>query len=148
MRWTEKEAIERGFWKDEKGEWHSKSKSASVGWDLFRQASSDSSVSVPVDKSNVIKQSKKQVSRKKRTEVGKPKDDRRFEIAITSYSRFHTDPDNLGGAKYAIDELVRAGLLPGDSSRHISQVSKRVEIVKTEEEERTEIVVICLPEKQ
>lgn len=73
-------------------------------------------------------------------EVAWPVGGCKFKIYVTSYTRFHTDPDNIF-PKYFIDELVRAGILPDDSSRYISSIEKEVIIVKEKNEERTKLVV-------
>ncbi len=58
----------------------------------------------------------------------------RYRIVVVARRCRAIDPDNVI-AKWAIDELVDAGVLPDDSSRWVVAVEKRVEVVRAGEEE-------------
>lgn len=57
---------------------------------------------------------------------------------MIAYCLRHTDPDNLL-PKYYIDEIVKAGYIPDDSSKYIDSIEKRV--VKIEKGEQTRTVI-------
>lgn len=63
----------------------------------------------------------------------------RITVRITSFRRRLLDPDNLvGGAKYLVDGLRYAGLIPGDRPDQIELQVRQVK-VSNETEEKTEI---------
>ena len=62
-----------------------------------------------------------------------------FTIIVDSYRKRYMDPDNLC-PKWYIDEIVKAGIIPDDSSRYVKEVKKRVHVVKDEEFTRITIV--------
>ena len=64
-------------------------------------------------------------------------------LHIHSYRKRLTDPDGVS-AKAVIDGIVKAGLLPDDSTEYIAQVSYGQEKAT---EEKTIITVTFLPEK-
>lgn len=64
-------------------------------------------------------------------------------LIVTAYCRRHTDPDNLC-PKWYIDELVRAGIILDDSSRHVAWIAKSVVKIGKAEEEKTVIEVVKL----
>jgi len=153
IRWTEEEAISKGFRKDANGWWAKpepkngqKVFPSSFGGRL-RNPHIDNSDEVSIDKRNVRDESGGEAKSEEGVKVVSKGCGRKFEITVTSFSRFHSDPDNLF-PKYFIDELVRASLLDGDSSRNISWIKKQVVKVKSEEEERTEIVVNVVKENK
>jgi len=150
IRWTEEEAINYGFRKDSQGWWEAPKKRelrSSIGEGGLRRVNSSSSDEMSIDKRDASDGPSAKVGGKEEIKVASKDYGRKFEITVTSFSRFHCDPDNLC-PKYFIDELVRAGLLEGDSSRHISWIKKQVVKVKNEEEERTEIVVNVVKENK
>lgn len=65
----------------------------------------------------------------------------RFVLAVTSYRTRDMDPDNLV-PKWYIDELVKAEIIPDDSSKYIEGIFKSV--VPGAEEEYTTIKVYKL----
>lgn len=72
---------------------------------------------------------------------GEKGDSPRFAVLVISCRRKLLDPDNLvGGAKYFIDGLRYAGIIPEDRPEDID-LAVRQQKVKTKIEERTEIVV-------
>lgn len=75
------------------------------------------------------------------TAPGKEEHPHRIAVCITSFRRRLLDPDNLiGGAKYFVDGLRYAGLIPGDNPEQITLEVSQVK-VKTKHEERTEIEI-------
>lgn len=63
-----------------------------------------------------------------------------YRIVIIARRLRDLDPDNIT-VKAEIDELVKAGILPGDSSKHVEAIEKRVERVRTMAEEETIIEI-------
>lgn len=57
-----------------------------------------------------------------------------YRIVVIAKKKREADPDNIW-PKWIIDELVRSSLLPGDSSKHIEAIEKRVEKTKPGEKE-------------
>ncbi len=86
------------------------------------------------DPSNGIKAKAKGKKRVKAESKGK------YRIVVTARRVRAIDPDNVF-CKFAIDELVRAGVLPDDSSKFIEEITKKVEKVKSSSDEATIIEV-------
>jgi len=66
--------------------------------------------------------------------------DTRVNIHVISYRKAKHDPDGVS-SKAAIDGLVHAGILRNDSTDEVKKVSQESFLVKTYEEERTEIQI-------
>ena len=123
IRWTEEEAIARGFKKDKNG-----------NWSLLR---SPDPRQVPKPKPSPSKLVKKaDGDKEKRKDKGEKGNSDCFVIEVISRRCRHCDPDNLC-PKWYIDELVRAKVIPDDSSKYIIRFVKKVRLVKTKEEEQT-----------
>lgn len=93
---------------------------------------------VSESKQSVFVQTKRGDGTKKRAKRVSAKGNQ-FTIIVDSYRRRHMDPDNLC-PKWYIDEIVKAGIIPDDSSRYIREVKKRVHKVK--DEEYTKVTII------
>jgi hypothetical protein len=65
---------------------------------------------------------------------------------VHSFRIRNCDPDGLA-AKYFIDSIVTAGVLPDDNLKHIQEVRYRQTKVKSKEEEMTVIELWQLDEK-
>lgn len=63
-----------------------------------------------------------------------------YKIIATQKKFRNADTDNVC-PKYEIDELVRAGYLPDDSSKYVVSTETRIEFVETEGEEETIIEI-------
>lgn len=59
-------------------------------------------------------------------------------IRTTSFRKRDADPDNVC-AKAMIDMIVQSGIIPDDSSKHVSEAQQRVRKTKGEEFTRIEI---------
>ncbi len=66
--------------------------------------------------------------------------DTRVNITITSYRKRIHDPDGVS-AKAVLDGIVRAGLLPDDSTKEVYQITFRSIICKKDEPEKTVIEI-------
>lgn len=62
--------------------------------------------------------------------------DTRINITVTSYRYAKHDPDGIS-AKAVLDGIVRAGLLPDDSTKEIKSVKFESVIIKKTEDEKT-----------
>lgn len=96
---------------------------------------------MPQSKPSVQPEQKRHDETQKRDEKDSKRRDQ-FSIVVTSFRKRHMDPDNLC-PKWYIDELVRAKIIPDDSSRYIKEIKKQV--VKTKGEEYTTIKIIKWP---
>lgn len=130
LRWTEEEAKRAGFRKTAKGDW------------IYERQ-----VTVRVNNPSPLPQSERNIRRetKRPTKAKAPvqadsKGTNSFTLEVISYSHRHRDPDNLC-PKWYIDEMVRAGILPDDSSRFIRAITKSVVKITKEENEKTIIRV-------
>jgi len=147
IRWTEEEAIEHGFRKDKKGNWYLP-QAVKPG----PKSSPNNSRSLPQPKpsirnetkrSNAPKKTRKKSSQKRLKRASERDYSRfkcdcpRFKIYVKSYRKRHLDPDNLC-PKWYIDEIVKAGYLPDDSSKYVESIEKSVE---KDSDERTVITV-------
>jgi hypothetical protein len=117
MRWTKEEALIYGFKQKANGEWYLPGISHSG--------------QVPKPKSSVCQKPEKPITPQKTRKI-KSEKGYKFDVRIVSYRKRHLDPDNLC-PKWYIDEIVRAGLIPDDSSRYIRFVIKQVVVGKGEE---------------
>ena len=70
------------------------------------------------------------------------KTDSRVSITVVSFRKRKHDPDGVS-VKAFLDGLVRAGILPDDSTNEIKSIT--FESVITNEEEKTEIYINNLP---
>lgn len=91
-----------------------------------------------VIKRNTLNESQGQAQKKETRQMGRMG---MYTILITSYRKRDMDPDNLYPKNY-IDQLVEAKIIPDDSSKHISEIIKRVRKVKSEKDERTVIEIL------
>lgn len=130
LRWTEEEAKRAGFRKTTKGDW------------IYERQ-----VTVRVNHPSSLPQSKcdlrgeaKRPAKAKKAPQADSKGTNSFTLEVISYSHRHRDPDNLC-PKWYVDELVRAGILPDDSSRFIRAITKSVVKITKEETEKTIIRV-------
>lgn len=154
IRFTEEEAKAYGFIKVN-GDW--------VRGDKKTSRPNPHSTTLPITKSDSSIVAKEQNERKERTKTRSKKShriindrtnhndkesvsDRIYKINVISYRVRLCDPDNLV-PKYYIDEMVRAGIIPDDSSKYIQSIEKKVIKVKKTEEEKTVIEVWQLFEK-
>ena len=64
----------------------------------------------------------------------------RVDIEFHSYRARLCDPDGVC-AKYAIDALVRSGIISDDSAKEVNEVRYRQTKVKNHSEEKTEITI-------
>jgi hypothetical protein len=111
----------------------------------WRQKPKAAAVSTP-DDSGAVPKPKRCVRRKtqgpdgvEKSRKGKGGTGVKFRIVVTSYRNRHCDPDNLC-PKYYIDEIERAGLIPDDSSEYITEVVKRVRVIKGEPKTVIEVI--------
>lgn len=131
MRLTEEQAKQLGLVKDQLGNWQDGNKKL--------RANLQSGDSRPMSKleSDICKQPKKKNERK---EEIKNASGAKYKIIVIARKIRGVDPDNLC-PKYFIDEIVKAGIIPDDSSKYVESIEKRVEKVKTKEEEKTIIEI-------
>lgn len=82
------------------------------------------------------------ITRKESLDINKGKKEgpRRIKVRVTRCSRRLLDVDNLGGAKYVIDQLRYCGFIPNDSPKDIKLTLDQKE-VKTKKEEGTLIEI-------
>ncbi len=66
--------------------------------------------------------------------------DTRVDITVTSYRKRIHDPDGIS-VKASLDGIVRAGLLPDDSTKEVRQVTFKSIICKKDEAEKTVIEI-------
>jgi hypothetical protein len=71
---------------------------------------------------------------------GKEEGPKRIAVCITGFRRRLLDADNFAGAKYLIDGLRYANVIPGDRPDQIELTFRQVK-VKTKPEERTQIEI-------
>jgi len=135
IRWTEEEAIEYGFKKDENGGWVSPNATKVKAGPKSRDSGQ-----VSQSKRGVLKQVTGKDASKEGVQGGGEESPQRFIVSITSYRRRHLDPDNLC-PKWYIDEIVRAGYIPDDSSKFIVRVEKQVVKIEAPERQRTVIQI-------
>jgi hypothetical protein len=147
IRFTEEEAKRLGFKQDSKGDWHNESSIKKAECRVAKNISVRDSGKVPTAQqrhgNDGSREGKAKKSSKKtrllslggENDVGK-----RYRIRVTSYRVADADPDNIV-TKWYIDELVKAKIIPGDSSKYVDCVSKWVSPVATPEEERTLVEV-------
>lgn len=135
MRWTEQEAKSVGFVQDKNGEWHlPKQKKPETFVDNSRE--------VPLAEHRFRKSPERCAEEEKgRKEEGERLHRRadikgRVYFRVVAYCARISDPDNLC-PKWYIDEIVKAGLLPDDSSVYVAGILKEVVKVKKKSEERT-----------
>ena len=81
------------------------------------------------------RKSKSRLSLCRENETGK-----RWRIRVTNFRVADFDSDNLY-PKHYIDELVKRGVIPDDSSKYVDCTSKWIVPVTTKEEERTLVEV-------
>lgn len=157
IRWTEEEAKQRGYKQDDKGDWHSPKASRTSPLkeakkveaqlcdainlrlrDSGQSALSKSSQGDDSKGKNGTSQKRTQKSRKslsRENDAGK-----RYRIRVTSFRLRDFDPDNIY-SKWYVDQLVKAKIIPDDSSKYVDCVTKWVIPVATAEEERTLVEV-------
>lgn len=92
---------------------------------------------MPGTKSNSSRKPKKKVEVKGR---GKAESQSSYRVVVVAKRKREIDPDNVF-PKWAIDELVKAGYLEDDSSKFIASIEKRVELVRSADEEETIIEI-------
>jgi len=66
--------------------------------------------------------------------------DSRVNIRVTSFRRFKHDPEGIS-IKACLDGIVRAGILPDDSTSEINEVTFKSIIIKKDEKEKTIIEI-------
>lgn len=131
MRITEERARQLGLVCDQLGNWHDGNKRIQANLQTGNPRP------LPKPESNIRNESKKKNDNKKETKRASRET---YKIIVIARKIRGVDPDNLA-PKYFIDEIVRAGIIPDDSSKYIESIEKRVEKVKTKEEEKTIIEI-------
>lgn len=132
IRWTEAEAREHGFRQDSDGEWYHPDRHSSSGR-ISSPRRSHHPRAVSESKPNVHGAAPAAIKTAKRTEDESKDGD--YRIFVVAYRRRHVDPDNLC-PKWYIDELVKANILPDDSSKYIESITKKVVVSRGQEETR------------
>src|SRR5690606_35469426 len=133
IRWTEEEARAYGLVQNAKGEWQQKGSRSGGNASLPRRDSRE----VPAPQ---------QTEEREAPRAAENPDGRegcgegRYRIDVEVHRLRKIDPDNLC-PKWFIDELVRHGVLPDDSSDYIAAIEKRVVRVKRKEDEKTVIEI-------
>lgn len=147
FRLSEEEAIELGLRKDKNGDWHSNNDRRRAGDRSRREVGASVRHDPPPRVSDLERNPRREdpapVSDSKVYESsGKACD--RFRIIVTVYCSRKEDSDNVY-PKHFIDLLIRAGIMPDDSSKWVASTEKKIEQVQTKEEERTiiEIYKLC-----
>lgn len=134
MRWTEEEAEQAGLKKDDNGNWHyPKPAEAS-------KTNSKNSDSGKMSKREPIEDRDVQGLSEDGEEAQKDGSGGGFQIFITSFRHRDFDPDNLY-PKWYIDQIVKGGIIPDDSSKYVDFVGKRVVVIPTDKPECTLIDV-------
>lgn len=153
VRWTEEEARDYGFFKDRKGNWHSPAMDPVLPAGRSRNLSESKQV-VQWEITEPLK-GKKRVKRESEQSIGHAGSGRatdssgpasrggiepEYRIVITTFSRRHRDLDNIV-PKVIIDEIVKRGVLPDDSSKYIESITHRFVKIGKKEEENTVIEI-------
>ena len=137
IRWSEEEAREFGFVRDGQGNWRRSNHVPSRETALPTRSADAVPVVQQAKERPAPRKDQHRKGSEESSEVGNRE---KFRIEVTSHTRFKCDNDNMC-PKWFIDELVKAGVLPGDSCDYVAAYETRVVRVKRKEDEKTVIEV-------
>lgn len=140
IRFTEEEAKELGFRKDANGNWIGPGRRKTPRKGVPPRDPGQAPKFEPAQDGPASGQTESRKERKKESGESVQEFDPRFVISIRVYSRREIDPDNIV-TKWIVDRFVEAGVLPGDSCRHVLSVRKSAQKIGRDEEEKTVVVI-------
>lgn len=146
IRFSEEEALRAGFRRSPKGEWYMPAPGGGPPTSFLNRNTGQVSEWQRRVRGQGEGKARKKKNVPERRRASLHRDGERYEIFVTAFCYRDTDPDNII-PKWFIDELVRQGVIPDDSSKYVRNIFKEVEVIGSEEKERTLIEVFAVREE-